>query len=288
MSDFFTSENPTDLSYLNLRDRHSYEDIREFIKSLWALYEPYADQHFRSEIGHHFHQRFWEMYLGCVLLNNGHSIARSEIGPDFNIQIDASNIWIEAVAPGAGTGDDMVNDLVADSKAHLVPDANIILRIRSAIEDKHEQLHRFKDDGLIGMDDPYVIAVNGRGIPMAFLDSEDIPYIIKCVLPFGQQKHEYDVASKMLTRVYYEYRSKINKRSGCEVSTDIFLDEEYNEISAILYSAADVANHPSIIGSEFILIHNPKALNPLNMGTFQFGREFWVEQRLEQKVWSEN
>lgn len=276
MPDFFSSIKPTDPVFINIRDLPKYRDLREFIERLWSIYYPYADGHFLSEIAHSFDQIFWEMYLGCALIENGFEIKYGEEGPDFNITTDDLQIWIEAVAPTAGTGDDSVNEL-PELEVQTVPDDDIILRLRSAIEGKLQQFSAFSKKGIIGSGDITIIAVSGRGIPLIFLDDEEIPYIIKSVLPFGNLKIEFDVKTETVNRVYYDYRDTIRKRSGSEVSTDVFLDSRYTSISAILYSAANVANHPEAIGSEFIIIHNPNSKNPLPRGTFKMGQECWIE-----------
>ncbi len=274
-SDFFSSTNPTDAVYINIRDLKKYGDVREFVERLWAIYYRYGDRHFLSEIGHTFDQRFWEMYLGCVLIDNGIEIQRREEGPDFLLKTNDLQIWIEAVTPTAGDGRDMVDE-IPEMDAALVPEDNIVLRFRSAIEDKYTQLLSFAAKGIIGSDDICIIALNGRGIPLAFLSNDDeIPNIIKSVLPFGNLRYEFDISTKKIIRAYYAHRSVISKQSGSEVSTDVFLDDHYAGISAILYSDANAANHPATIGSEFILIHNPTAKNPLRRGHFKFGIEFW-------------
>ena len=84
----------------------------------------------------------------------------------------------------------------------------------------------------------------------------------------------------------YEYRDTIKKSNDVSVSTNIFEDETYNGISAVLYSVSNVVIHPENIGTEIQFVHNPMAKNKLPLGIFQFGREWWMENDgLKGKKW---
>jgi hypothetical protein len=64
------------------------------------------------------------------------------------------------------------------------------------------------------------------------------------------------------------------------VPTTLFTSEEYAHISALLSCNSDAGNHPDTpdgIGSDFTLIHNPYARNPLPPGLLPSGREYIVE-----------
>jgi len=41
---------------------------------MWATYEPYADPDFPQGFAHDVDGRFWEMYLGCTLLEAGRAL----------------------------------------------------------------------------------------------------------------------------------------------------------------------------------------------------------------------
>ncbi len=59
------------MGYRRIRDRANYSLCKASLEDLWQTYHPYADPNFREEIRkspEDFHQRFWEMYLGCELL----------------------------------------------------------------------------------------------------------------------------------------------------------------------------------------------------------------------------
>jgi hypothetical protein len=66
-----------DRRYLNLRAQESpvEKEIAEALETLWAQYEPYADVDFIRGFAIDPESRYWEMFLGCALLNSGHRSA---------------------------------------------------------------------------------------------------------------------------------------------------------------------------------------------------------------------
>lgn len=82
--------------------RAETREIKLFSEKLWERYQEYADRHFRAEIQHNFHARFWEMYLTCTLLEAGCSVRCKKPGPDVLIEEGEGRIWLEAVVPSGG------------------------------------------------------------------------------------------------------------------------------------------------------------------------------------------
>lgn len=258
------------------------EEERNYVENLWREFEPYADNSFKSDIVYNFHNRFWEMYLGCTLLRNNLSLSRKpySVGPDLLIDVgNNKNIWIEATAPSKGTGPDRIEvpePKLGKPEVNSVPTEKIILRLRSAIFDKFQKFKKYRKDKIINEKDIYIIAINGRRVPLSFLENE-IPYIVQTVLPFGDETISYDVKTLDVIDLFYKYRPQIEKSTGTPISTRIFLDNKHVGISAILYSNADLFNKPDEMGGDFILVHNPNANNPINIGWFPVAREYWVE-----------
>src|SRR5437879_13909766 len=95
--------------YAAVRDCAHLAHIREQIERLWLIYEPYADKHFLDESRCQFHQRTWELYVGCTLIQHGFVPKKvSDEGPEFYVEIGGKKIWIEAIAPEPGQGPDAV------------------------------------------------------------------------------------------------------------------------------------------------------------------------------------
>jgi hypothetical protein len=78
------------------------------IEAMWATYEPYADPDFPQGFARDVDGRFWEMYLGCTLLEAGRTllpvVERQRQGgqPDLCVLEEGRRIWIEAIAPDEG------------------------------------------------------------------------------------------------------------------------------------------------------------------------------------------
>jgi hypothetical protein len=283
----FFSQGASDPFYNEVRDNPSRKEAHDFVEELWQKYAHYAEPDFLEDAKRHFHEKSWEMYLACVFLNHGFQLnkKRKKKGPDICLLGQTKPIWVEAKAPGSGTGNDAVPEPELDI-LNDVPEEQILLRLTSAIVEKYKKYQKYLRKGIISKDDPYIIAINGGNIPRAGNEGDDVPHIVKAVLPFGNlflkinQKGEITVS-------HYEYRDGIRKCSGTKIPTNIFEDKSYSRISAIMYSWVNVVDRPEQIGTEIIFIHNPFAENPLLKGLSQFGTEYWVENdKLRNKKWS--
>ena len=282
MEDLFKNGiNAQDQAYNNLRDSKKdwMIEARTFCEQLWQNYYPYADKHFLIEIQRHFHSRFWEMYLACSLMEMGAKIFCQKPGPDIKIDTNNGAIWIEAVAPGAGALNrpDRI-EIHKDLEAYNVPEEQIILRYRNAISEKYNTKYfEFRKKGIIKKDDPYVIAINGCKIPSSRTDFNP-PRIVRSILPIGFPQVTFDKKTKSITNQTYQYRDRVTKKSGSDVSTTIFFDDFYNNLSAILFSNVDSANRSKLFGQDYILIHNHRANNPVREAIIKRGVEYRVKE----------
>lgn len=108
----------------------------EKIEELWLKFKPYADKGFEQLFRGDLVSRFWEMYLGALLIQEKKELRKkNDYGPNICvIENDGGKIWLEASAPDKGEG----NDKVEKKKVCWIPEENIILRILSTIKDKYE------------------------------------------------------------------------------------------------------------------------------------------------------
>jgi len=286
------SDHPPDDEELRyLLENPNFEDERRFIESLWERYEPYADRQFRTEITFNFHRRYWEMYLACSLMEYGLELTprETEKGPDLCLQLNKSRVWIEAVAPSGGQGPDAITRRTLKPgkiEWFSVPEAKIILRYLSSLREKQIKYTAYLKDGTISPTEPYIIAINGRRVPYSIVD-DDVPVIVKAVLPFGQYAVTLDFDKNEIVDQGYTYRADVEKANKEKVSTQFFLDPEYAGISGILFSNSDLLNRPRKLGADFIYVHNPMASNRLPSGWFPIGREYWLENKaLHRQIWS--
>lgn len=266
----------SDKRYLALREESSFEEQRQYLQTLWQTYSRYADPGFSDELARQFHPRFWEMYLGCALLDTGLEVIPKSVarGPDFHIRMKGLRVWVEAIAPDEGQGEDAVPGY--SDEVMQVPEEKIILRLTHAVRKKFLEFKKYLDAGLVGSSDALVIAVNGFDIPHSFTEDE-VPYIVKSVLPFGDFTVTIDVEKMEMVDQFYKHRTSIQKKSGSEVPTKAFQEPNYRIISGIIYSRAELWNLPTCLGSDFIFVHNPIADIGLDRGWTPRARSIWVE-----------
>jgi hypothetical protein len=161
----FTDESPNvDLEILkNLEPFNTYDpyyvvsgaipERRLRFDTLWRQFKELADTNFKIQIKKQFHNRTWEMYLGCCLKANGYlslgkdkSTPQNE-GPDFILE---DGTYIECVA--CTWGKVPINRGFSTKEKTIindVPTKQIQLRITTALEDKKEQYDRWNKKKMV-------------------------------------------------------------------------------------------------------------------------------------------
>ncbi len=277
-----TNPNQIDPLWSRIETGSDYEIQRVALAELRRRYLPYADANFDRELQLSFGSCFWEMYLACALLDRGFPLVpkskRNSAGPDLCIGVDGNRIWVEAIAPRAGEGPDAVPAL---SKGGWIPEPQIVLRYRAAVEEKHGKWLKYVRSRIVSADEPYLVALNGFQIPHgnnAFPD--EVPYQVQSVLPLGAPSVTIDRETGQVLKESFETRWHTQKKSGAQVPTGVFLDPAYAGISGLLFSSA----HPLYLRATGIgslsHLHNPNAegQKTLPRGWAQIGREYWVEK----------
>lgn len=282
-SSFFLAGAATDPGYVNVRDNERLQFARDFTESLWPIYRPYADTHFREDAMHHFLQRFWEMYLACTLLYRGFKIERvGNEGPEFYFLCGENRIWVEAIAPGPGDGPDRVPDLRI-GEVDTVWEEKIVMRYTHALLEKHRRYENALAKGIIQPSDKMLLAINCRGIPNVAYGAE-IRYILKAFLPLGAYTLVLDRDTMEIKDSYHQRRETVIKLSGADVATTSFLNPQYAAFSAVLDSAVDCANHPAELGEDFLLLHNPSTSHALPLKRFDWCRQFMFKDEVLSEV----
>ncbi len=276
MNKLFTNCNDAqDVAYKNicLEKSEKQRKIKYFCESLWRKFNIYADNHFLSQIKRNFYNRYWEMYLTVTILEWGYTIESNSEGPDVLIKNKMNKIWIEAVTSGNGDTKDSVPK-VKMNITQVIPEEQMILRLRNSIEEKSKVYKKYIKDLIIEDKEPFVIALNGA--KLNFMTDDDIPYILKALLPIGNYYSNFKNETLSIG-----FRDKIVKKNGAEISTNIFFDDKYKHISAILYSNVNAYDFDKDLGSDFILIHNPKAINPLPIDILKKGKIITIDMNKE-------
>ncbi|MDO8847713.1 MAG: hypothetical protein Q7W51_04930 [Coriobacteriia bacterium] len=275
MSGLFDETGEPDSLYERIRtsDLTHIEALRERLEGMWSMFAPHADRHFLVEFRKEINARYWEMYLTCAFLEKGWEVASGDHGPDILLLHEGQRVWIEAVeaTQGADGSMDRCPDF-PEGVAFDFPEEQIVLRYRNAIEQKHQRRLEFIESGIVGPTDVYIIAVNSGCIPFAFV-SEDPPRIVGAVYPMGALQVHIGEDGQTLG-VDNVYRPSVSKASGSQVKTDVFLDEGYSGISAVICSGANALNVPSEIGSDLVLVHNLTAASPVPSAWWPFGDEW--------------
>jgi len=264
-----------DPAYTVLRDREDLKPYRDAVELLWTKFEPYSDRQFQREIRDNFVSRYWEMYLGCSLLDQGKKLKKKPAkGPDLAADMeDGRTCWLEAVAPEEGSGIDAVPDM---GNGGWLPTDRILLRIRSAISDKYQKYREYISDRIIGENDPFLIGVNLNKIQFAIGDV-DPPFIIQAVFPIGGLAVVVDTQTLDVVSQEYSRKPSVSKVSGVQIPTNIFLDPEYSGISAVLYSTASVGRYSGQQKHDYKVVYNPMARNPLSNKWLTSSSVYWVE-----------
>jgi len=230
-----------------------------------------------SDAQTHFLERFWEMYLAVTFMERGLTPSRQgDAGPEFFCRHKRQKIWLEAVAPGPGDGEDRVDE-PEPGVAYIVPIEKILLRFTNALTEKRKKYLVAREKGIIEDQDCYVLAVNSRGIPHAPYGGT-LPFFIQAFLPIGDPTLVVDRATGDVKDSYYALRETIVKAKGAEVDTTAFFDPQFSFVSAVLHSGVDCVNRPAVLGDDFTVLHNPSATRPLDLATFS-----WCQQR----VWAD-
>lgn len=266
-------------AYINIRDGKDVHEVaaRSLCENLWLKFQPYSDQHFLQEFAIDFDARFWEMDLTVALIEKGHRVICPKPGPDVCIESE-QKVWVEAIAPKAGEGPDKVPSMKS-GEVQTLPSDQIILRYTSAIAEKFERYQSYVSSGIISNNEPYVIAINGCQIPKARLD-DNLPRIVRSVFPIGDEYLTIDRQTGSVKGSGFIFRPSIKKISGSDIPTDLFLREEFAQISAIIFSCSDCCNRPTK-GNDWVVVHNPLAINPICAGLFPCFNEYQVTENGE-------
>lgn len=251
-----------------------------------------ADSNFGSELA--LEESFWSRLteaLAYELIKEKKFGVRKKIGvgPDFLLNHEGRNIWVEVVCPKA-TGlpeewQDIKNGAYKANSVFTVPHTEILLRWTSAIKEKIEKLHGRTDgssvgyisQGIVEKGDSYVIAVNGcqlrRGPFPAFEGISRFPYAVEAVFPIGPLGVAIDPETRKVVDSRHQERHAIDKANGSQVPAVAFLDPSNHMVSAIwaldLFGAECVGQK-----DRTAVIHNPNASNPLPLGFLPAEAEF--------------
>lgn len=232
------------------------------------------------------------MLLACTFLNNSFLLEeKKQKGPDIRINKEKI-IWIEAISPDKGKGDNRVKAFEDSFDAVPVEAINFgggsvdelnepkILRIRSAISKKIEKYNKYIEKNIIKKEDCYIVAINGESFDGWQMD---INLIMGAVFGLGNMYFKINSLISKLEGPYYQNKSRVFNKNLSPVDVDIFKNNKHEGISAVMYNGDGIVNNPCNIkdmGNSFITVLNPFAKNRLPENFINFG-SIWKLESIE-------
>jgi hypothetical protein len=278
----------TDQAYINLQKDLFWleppDSARKHVEELYAETSSILDKKFVEQCKYNFHSCYAEMYFASVLQNRcGYELTHpSDTGPDFFIP--KLNSWLEVVSLTDGKeGNPNSIPKAISGQVSRYPEDKVILRMCNAFETKAKKMVQDIEKGIIQPNEPIIVCISGGGleerIPM--YPEGGYPQIVKALLPVGALTFWFSRDSRELVSREYEYRESINKvtqNGDLKIGTEAFLNDNHTHVSAVIYSWADAGNpiERERWGSDFYIIHNPRATNPLPSGFAKCGIEYSV------------
>lgn len=280
---FFLHNVDAEPLYELLRDDPEFGDVKDYVEQLWITFHDddddhnLADKNFQSKAPKAFHQHFWEMYLGSTLRTKGMELKRiGGEGLEYYIKMeDGRRLWVEAVAPTAGSGQNSVPPFA--SGQHLteqlaeVPVKAILLRFTSVFRSKLDAYHKAVKKGIVKQGEQFVLAINARAIPDWPLHT-DLPLFLKALLPIGPQVFHISADATTTDQPTHLKRERIHTGAGAPVSTMGLLENDAIPLAAVLHSEVNALNHPAQLGDDFDALLNPRATPSLPADYFAWAR----------------
>ena len=276
------SDDQLDPAFVHIRDDPSCEEDRQYINRLWGWYrDVVADPHFfHGEVQRqgNFQTRVWEMRLSHVLADLGLSLSFSRSGPDIKIT-GAPTVYIEAVAPDMSLPLERNHELSVEHVAP-VPEDEVILRYTTVMDTKWKKYLEYREKGVVGPADCYVIAVSGANLPFPE-HGAGIPWILKPLYGVGSACFRVSLYGDDADIELGYHHAPIRRNANqSPVEAALFCNKEWSGISAVLFSPNHIKNRPTVHGqpegADLVTCRNHSADNPLPQGFIRYGREWGV------------
>jgi len=198
------------------------------------------------------------MRLACILMDLGFTVESPAQGPDIRIPGEPV-VHIEAVAP-ATTDKLEANHRRARRSTTPIPQDETILRYTSSLQEKWNKYLKYRQTGLVGPSDAYVIALSAGNLHWASAGGGP-PWILKPLFGLGRLYIEIEVGTGREVGGGYKDARTRYKQNKAPVEADLFLSEKRSGVSAVLFSPHHVKNRPEVFnrpeGSDLLLCHNP-------------------------------
>lgn len=262
------------------------QQLHAMLQEMWARYEPYADPDFRQGFARDVDGRFWEMYLGCTLLEAGRTLLpvvdRQREGgqPDLCVLEGGGRIWIEAITPddGAPGPDQIVRPVPINEGGHLIaaPIRQAQLRTSGAFWTKSQKIRRYLEQGVIAMDEARIIAISASRFG-AYASEHPLPLVMTTLFPIGDAYFTIDRDTGAVLEEGF-HAAPVIQREGGAIPRSAFLDERFAHVSGVVWSRASIGNLSRDV-RPITYVHNPMATIPLPTHWGVWDREFVATQQ---------
>ena len=240
------------------------QQLHAMLQEMWGRYEPYADPDFRQGFARDVDGRFWEMYLGCTLLEAGRTllpvVERQREGgqPDLCVLEDGRRIWIEAITPdeGAPGPDQIVRPVPLNEGGGLfaAPIRQAQLRTSGAFWTKAQRIARYLEQGVIGPEDTRIIAISASRFGVYVAD-QPLPLIMTTLFPIGDAYITIDRETGNVVDEGFHPAPFIDRERN-PIPRTAFLDERFADISGVIWSRVGLGNL-SRRSRPLTYVHNP-------------------------------
>lgn len=280
-----------DRGFVNLKAAESpfEQQLHERIEALWATYEPYADPDFPQGFARDVDGRFWEMYLGCTLIEAGRTLLpvvdRQRQGgqPDLCVLDDGRRVWIEAIAPDEGVPgpDQIVRPVPMNQGGGLVaaPIRQAQLRTSGAFWTKAQKIARYIEQGVIGPEETRIVAISASRFGV-YVAEQPLPLIMTTLFPIGDAFITIDRETGDVVEEGFHAAPLIDRERN-PIPRTAFLDERFSDVSGVIWSRVGLGNLSRQV-RPITYVHNPLAQVPLPTNWGVWDREFVTVPRGDQ------
>lgn len=248
-----------DQYYILTRDEDYREETREVIQKIWnklTKLELIGDdlEKFVKDAQRNFHGALWQLELTYILKQKFNLLSPKKIGPDIIIENGYERIIIDCVSSNI-SGKNKVKRIT--SGAETINQDVRKLRVIESITKKYNSYKKWIDKGIINTSDKFIIAVDTSNLPDANLVGYPLVNIMKTIL-YGYGKQVFVLNHETGSfEIKYHKETEIEKYNKSRVSTNIFEDSKFGDISGIIWKNTNFFSEHSLTGKNLSLFKNP-------------------------------
>ncbi len=258
----------------------------DLVERDWTEFGPLcsdAERKFLTTAREHFYGARWQMHCTLVCSTLPGFEKGASAGPDFFVQSGGRRCGVECTS--LRITDDYPEHLPTPGRRRYgqvffvgkAYDDHRLARLGDAVREKRKKREKHVRKGLLGPDDPFVIAVC---LGELFPSMEPLPDAVRVCYGAGPLMIVQPIAPKGEKPIasYLERPAQLSvKRNSNDLakSNTLFRDTENDGVSGLIFSrdCHNAFGGPRD-GREMIFVHNVRATNPVEIGTFRFGIEW--------------